>query len=290
MSEEQVYLNGEIVPMSKAMIPVTDRAVMFGDSAFETVRAYGGKPFRLARHLERLAETCRILRMSLPVSAEQIEAAVADLIAANGPGSQGDSYVRITLTGGPSAGPKGLIRQGPVGIFILAHPYEPPAEADYQKGVSLAISGIKRNTSSPLTGIKTANLDSLFARQDAHDRGQDDAVMLTTAGNIAETPYANIFMVKDGELLTPNMGCGFLPGITREAVIEVALEAGMPVREIMENHETLMSCEEAFITSSTMEIMPVCQVGTRLMTFCPGPMTQQLRQAYHDLITRENAK
>ncbi len=286
--EELVYLNGEILPVSGAMIPVTDRAVLFGDSAFETLRAYGGSPFRLHRHLERLDETCRILRMTIPVSSEEIEAAVAALLDANAPFISSDAYVRITVTGGSSAGPRCLERSGPQGIFIIAHGIEPPAEEDYRRGVSLALSGIKRNGSSPLVGIKSGNyLDSLFAHQDARDRGGDDAVMVTTAGNVAEACFSNIFMVSNGELLTPDVGCACLGGITREAVIEVALEEGIPVREITDNHEILMTSDEVFLTSSIKEIMPVRQVGTRLMTFCPGPLTQRVRKCFRELVARE---
>jgi branched-chain amino acid aminotransferase len=290
MAEELTYLDGKIVPASRAGIPVSDRAVLYGDSVFETVRAYNGRPFRLARHLERLEEGCRLTRMTLPIPPAEIERAVADLIKANGLDRGCDSYIRVTVTGGPSAGPKGLERPGPQGIFIIVHEYEPPSEEDYQRGIAIAISGIKRNASSPLSSLKTGNcMDGLFARQEARDRGLDDSVMLTTAGNIAEGTTWNIFMVKEGELLTPNMGCGFLPGITREAVIEVALAGGVPVREIMETHETLLSCEEAFATGSTAELTPVCRVGTHLITFCPGPLTQRMRAAYRDLVERETS-
>lgn len=287
MAEEYAYMNGDMVPLSLAVIPVTDRAVMFGDSAFETAKAYGGKTFRLARHIERLAETCRILRMVLPLPGHEIERAVAALLERNGLESS-EAYVRITVTGGPSTGPRCLERTGPQGLYIIAHSIEPIREDDFNGGICLAISGIKRNVSSPLTGIKSGNfLDSLFANQDARDRGCDDAVMLTTGGNLAEAPFSNIFMIRDGELLTPNMGCGFLPGITREAIIEVALAEGIPVREIMENHEALMTCDESFLTSSIKEVMPVRQVGTRMMTFCPGPVTQRLREAFRETVERE---
>lgn len=290
MAEEYAYMNGQIVPLSQAVLPVTDRAVMFGDSAFETLRSYGGTPFRLARHVERLGETCRLLRMTLPMTAEEIGGDVAALLEKNLL-TASDAYIRITVTGGPSQGPRCLERSGPPGLFIVAHELEAADEAEFNRGLALAISGIKRNGSSPLCGIKSGNfLDSLFACQDARDRGFDDAVLVTTAGNLAEAPFSNLFMVSDGELLTPNMGCGFLPGITREAMIECALETGIPVREIMESHETLMGSDEAFLTSSIREIVPVRQVGTRSLTFCPGPVTQDLRKAFKEKVSRETGQ
>ncbi len=289
MPEEMIYLDGHIVPLSRALIPVNDRAVLYGDSIFETIRAYDGKPFRLRRHMERLSDGCRLMRMDMPVPSEEIERAVASLLEANGLNREGDAYIRVTITGGPSDGPGGLERPGSTGIFIIAHEYEPPSEDAYQRGIAIAISGIKRNASSPLSSLKTGNyLDGLFAKQEAKDRGLDDAVMLTCAGNVAEGTMWNIFMVKDGEILTPEVGCGFLPGITRETVIEIAIEQGIPVREITENHEALISCDEAFTTGSMVELMPIRQIGTHMMTFCPGPVTQRLREAYLDLVSRES--
>jgi branched-chain amino acid aminotransferase len=130
-------------------------------------------------------------------------------------------------------------------------------------------------------------MDSMFARQEALDRGHDDAVMLTTAGNLAEATSSNLFMVKDGEVLTPNVGCAFLPGITREAVIEICLSEGVPCREVMEGPETLMGADEVFLTNSMFELMPVGRVGNRDIPSCPGPVTARLHSAYRDLVDRE---
>jgi branched-chain amino acid aminotransferase len=288
LSDEQVFLNGDMVPLAEAVLPVDDRAALFGDSAFETVRAYDGQPFRLWRHLERLAESCRLLRIDLPLSSMEITAAVALILGENELDSRGDARVRVTVTGGLSHGPKGLEGRGRPSIIITARPYEPPSSEQYERGLSLAISGIKRNTSSPLSQMKTGNyMDSMFARQEALDRGHDDAVMLTTAGNLAEATSSNLFIVKDGEVLTPNMGCAFLPGITREALIEICLEEGVPCREIMEGPDTLMSANEVFLTNSMFEIMPACRVGTRSVPSCPGPVTRRLHATYRELVSRE---
>lgn len=288
--EELAYANGRIVPISEAAIPVNDRAVLYGDSVFETLRAYSGRPFRLRRHLERLFEGCRLMRIRTPLGPDEISDAVGMLLEANGLDAGRDAYVRITVTGGPTDGPKGLARPREPGLFIICHPYEPPSDEQYRKGLAVAVSGIKRNVSSPLCGIKTGNcMDGIFAKQEARDRGFDDAVMLTTGGNVAEGTTWNIFVVNDEELLTPNMGCGFLPGITREAIIELALLEGIPVREITEGYETLLESVEAFASGSTMEVMPVSRIGSHLMTFCPGPVTQKLREAYRELVKAESA-
>lgn len=160
---EKVFFDGAIVPGHEALLPVDDRAVLFGDSAFETVRTYSGFPFRLWRHIERLSESCRLLRMPVPLSAIELAAVVASLLAENGLDAGADARVRMTVTGGLSSGPKGLQRTDLPGVFITARPYRPPSPEEYQRGLSLAISGIKRNTSSP-SADKDRQLHGLHVR------------------------------------------------------------------------------------------------------------------------------
>ena len=286
--EEQVYLNGITVPLSEALIPVDDRAVLYGDSCFETLRSYGGRPFLLDRHIERLAVSCSALRLALPMEKKEIAEAVMSLLEENGLDRGPDASIRITVTGGPSAGPKGLFRPNPTGIFILARPYQPPPAEHYRKGVSVVVSGIRRNPSSPLSMIKSGNyLDSLLARQEALDRGADDAILLTCQGNLSEATGSNLFAVRRGEVLTPDLGCGFLPGITREVVIELCLEAGIPVRAVTRDHRLLSESEEIFLTNSLIEVMPVRRAGSRLLKPCPGSLTIRLMDAYREMVSRE---
>ena len=286
---EKVYINGDVVPAEEASIPFDDRAVLYGDSIFETVRAYRGRPFRLERHLDRLEDGCRVLRLELPNRAEEVKNAVMSLLEENGLSDEGDAYVRITATGGPSTGPKMLERKGPTGLFIIARPYEGYPEHLYREGVSLVMSGIKRNSSSPLSSLKSSNyLDSLIARQEAIDQGADDAVMLTTAGNLAEATSSNLFMVREGNVLTPDVGCGFLPGVTREAVIELCGELGITCTPVMAGTDVLLSAGEVFLTSSLMEVMPVRRIARKQIgKKCPGRVTARLAEAYRKLVVRE---
>jgi len=286
---EKVYLNGEVLPAGEAFVPLDDRAVLFGDGIFETVRAYRGRPFRLERHLDRLEDGCRVLRLELPNRAEEVKNAVMSLLEENGLSDEGDAYVRITATGGPSTGPKMLERKGPTGLFIIARPYEGYPEHLYREGVSLVISGIKRNSSSPLSSLKSSNyLDSLIARQEAIDQGADDAVMLTTAGNLAEATSSNLFIVREGNVLTPDIGCGFLPGVTREAVIELCGELGITCTPVMAGTDVLLSAGEVFLTSSLMEVMPVRRIARKQIgKKCPGRVTARLAKAYRELVARE---
>lgn len=286
---EKVYINGDLVPAEEASIPIDDRAVLYGDGVFETVRAYRGHPFRLERHLDRLEDGCRVLRLEMPNRAEEVKNAVMSLLEENGLSDEGDAYIRITATGGPSTGPKMLERKGPTGLLIIARPCEGYPEHLYREGVSLVISGIKRNASSPLSSLKSSNyLDSLIARQEAIDQGADDAVMLTTAGNLAEATSSNLFIVREGNVLTPDIGCGFLPGVTREAVIELCGKLGITCTPVMAGTDVLLSADEVFLTSSLMEVMPVRKVARKQIgKKCPGRVTARLARAYHELVARE---
>jgi aminodeoxychorismate lyase len=286
---EKVFLNGDIVPAGEACIPADDRAVLFGDGVFETVRAYRGRPFRLERHLARLQDACRLLRLELPHGWDGITDAVTSLLQENNLKGPADGRIRITLTGGPSADSKTLERPGPTGLLITARPYESHPELLYREGVSLVISGIKRNSSSPLSSLKSSNyLDSLIARQEAVDQGADDAVMLTTAGNLAEATSSNLFMVREGNVLTPDIGCGFLPGVTREAVIELCRELGITCTPVMAGTDVLLSADELFLTNSLIEVMPVRRIARKQVgKKCPGRVTSRLAKAYHELVVRE---
>jgi branched-subunit amino acid aminotransferase/4-amino-4-deoxychorismate lyase len=211
------------------------------------------------------------------------------LLDENGLLGPADAYVRITLTGGPSGGPKILERPGPTGLFVTARSYEGYPELLYREGISLVISGIKRNSSSPLSSLKSSNyLDSLIARQEAIDQGADDAVMLTTAGNLAEATSSNLFIVREGNVLTPDIGCGFLPGVTREAVIELCGELAITCTPVMAGTDVLLSADEAFLTNSLMEVMPVRRIARKQVgKKCPGRVTAMLSKAYRELVARE---
>ncbi len=283
----KVYLNGAIVDEGEALIPAGDRGVLFGDGIFETVRAYGGKPFRMDRHLERLRAGCRELRMEGVPSSEEIEKAVAELYKLNV--ASGDAYVRITLTGGRFDGTRTLERADRPNVFILAKPFEGYPREFYERGMRMVVSRIRANESSPLCGIKSNNfLDNLLAKQEAKDRGADDAVMLNGGGFLAEGSSANLFMVRRGKAFTPDVSCGLLPGVTREAVLELCEDYGIACETGFLTLDDLLGADEAFLTVSTGEVVPVAEVeGTGIGFRCPGPITLRLSDAYRALVRKE---
>ena len=284
---ETIFLDGDYVPAGDARIPVDDRGVLFGDGVFETVRSYEGKPFRLHRHLDRMASACQTLRLKRPYAEREVAEAVDTLIRKNGLES-GNARVRITVTGGPSGSAKTLERSGTARMFILARPYEPPPDDFYREGISLSVSEIRRNATSPLSTVKSSNfLDSLIARQNAADQGADDAILLSPNGNLSEATTSNLFMVSDKKVLTPDAASGLLPGITREAIIELCAFLEIPCALITAGPEDLLSADEVFLTNSMVEVLPVREVAGRPFGICPGPVTRKLITAYRDLVARE---
>jgi len=283
----KVFHNGGIIEESEALIPFMDRGVLFGDGLFETIRAYRGKPFRLDRHLERLREGCRELRISGLPAGKNIEEAVSELYRVNV--GEGDAYVRITLTGGPYNGNRTLARPGDPNILIVVKPYEGYPHEYYERGMRVITSSLRRNAASPLSRLKSNNfLDTLIAKQEAADRGADDAVLLNGEGFLTEGTTSNLFLVSEGKVRTPGVDCGLLPGITRGAVLELCDRLGLPHETGYYTLEDLLGAGEAFLTVSTGEIVPIGEVeDTAIGRTCPGPITIRLARAYKDLVRKE---
>jgi branched-chain amino acid aminotransferase len=285
----KVYLDGAILNEGEALIPAGDRGVLFGDGIFETVRAYDGKPFRMDRHLDRLSAGCRELRLTGVPSDEVIAAAVAELYRLNV--VSGDAYVRITLTGGIFDGNRTLQRPGPPHVYIVVKPFEGYPQEWYERGMRVVVSGIRRSEGSPLSRIKSNNyLANLMAKQEARDRGGDDAVLLNSSGYLTEGTSSNLFLVWRGKVATPGVECGLLPGVTREAVLELCEEYGIACETGLLALDELLQADEAFFTVSTGEIVPIAEVeGTSIGFKCPGPITVRLADAYKQLVKKELA-
>ena len=283
----KVYFNGKTVDENEALIPFMDRGVLFGDGLFETIRSYRGKPFRLDRHIGRLRDGCRELRFSGVPDDGEIADAIHELYGLNV--GEGDAYTRITLTGGPYDGTKTLARPGPPNTLIVVTPLHPYPPEFYERGLRAVVSGIRRNNGSPLSRLKSSNyLDSLMAKQEAGDRGADDAIMLNTYDLVAEGSSSNLFFVSGGVVMTPDVACGLLPGITREVVLELCASLGMPTETGFYAVKDLLGADEAFLTVSTGEVVPMAVLeGQTIGESCPGPITGRLSRAYQELVIKE---
>ncbi len=285
----QVYLNGEFREEAEACIPVWDRGVLFGDGLFETLRAYQGVAFGLPEHLARMRDSALLLQIPMPWEEErEAERIIAELLERNGLAGPGaaDAYIRITLTGGRHGGGLGLQRPGPSTVFIVARPFEGFPESWYRHGLRLIVSGIRRNSGSPITRMKTINgLDSLLARQEALDAGAQEALFLDSRGFLSEGTSSNFFFAWGEKLCTPSLECGALPGMARTLITgRLCPQLGVPVEEGEFTLEDLETSSEAFISNSLREIVPVSEVdGVVSHGEVPGPLTARLAAAYSAL-------
>jgi branched-chain amino acid aminotransferase len=283
----KVFLNGRIFDEGEALIPTNDRGVLFGDGIFETIRAYKGKPFRIDRHLERLRAGCRELKIAGIPPDEELKRAISGLYRLNV--VSGDAYVRITVTGGPFDGSRTLERSGSPAVYIVVKPFEGYPQRYYERGMRVIISSIRTNESSPLSRLKSNNyMDNILAKQEAADRGADDALMLNSNGYLAEGTSSNLFMIRRGKAETPGIECGLLPGITREVVLEICEEYGVACETGLFEPSDLLEADEAFLTVSTGEIVPIGEVeGSPIGFRCPGPLSLRLADAYRRLVKKE---
>jgi branched-chain amino acid aminotransferase len=276
-----VNVNGRIFDQQHAVISVFDHGFLYGEGVYETWRTYNGQPFLFDRHMRRLRNSSGMITLAVPLSDEQLDARCRETTRAAGlgEGPGGDAYVRMLLTRGI-----GELSYDPAGcpdpsIVVIVKPHVPPPAEVYERGVKVALVAIVRNhpgTVSPL--IKSNNLlNNALAMQEAFRRGAFEGVMRNYRGELAECTQSNLFIVKDGAALTPPLDAGLLPGITREFVFEIGADAGIPVHEAVLHDADLLGADEAFLTSSTRELVPIVQVDDRrIATGRPGPVTLAL--------------
>jgi len=278
---EIVYLNGSLIPRSQASISALDYGFLYGFGLFETMRAYGGQVFRLDSHLNRLARSAEIL--GLPIETPDLKGAVMDTIQAN---KLSDARVRITVSIGEGEMTPDPSTCNKPTVLILAGHYEPYPEQVYEKGFRAIVSTIRRNSQSPLSRLKSANyLESILARQEARAAGVDEALCLNERGLLAEASMSNIFLVADGILKTPGQESGILPGITRETILELALPLGINTLEHDIRLDELFQAQEAFLTNSLMEVMPLTEVdGKAIGSGRPGSLSKRLMAAYRKMV------
>lgn len=261
-----ICLNGRYLPAREAAVSALDRGLLYGMGLFETIGVYGGSPADPDRHLSRLFASARELGLEVPFSQGDLAGMVRRTAVENGLERGG---VRLTLTAGTDPG-------GPVvSIAARESPYRPD---QYLEGIRAGFSSIRRNQHSPLVRHKTLNyLENILARREAGSAGWGEAFFLNTLGNLAEGAVSNIFLVKGGKVVTPDLASGVLPGITRRRVIEACAGAGLPVEERVVRPAELIRSGECFVTNSLMGVMPVVLVGEAVVgDGRPGRVTRAI--------------
>jgi branched-chain amino acid aminotransferase len=287
-----VNVNGRVFDQEHAVISVFDHGFLYGEGVYETLRTYNGRPFLFDRHMRRLRNSADMLALGVPLSNDQIAARCEDTMQTAGLGPNREAYVRILVTRGigelsyhPAVTPE-------PSIVVIAKPHVELPDAAVLEGVKAALVPIVRNhpgSVSPL--IKSNNLlNSALAMQEAVRRGAFEGIMRNYRGELAECSTSNLFVVRDGTALTPPLDSGLLPGITREYLLEIGPEAGVPVREHVLHDADLFGADECFLTSTTREIVPIVRVDDRTIgSGKPGVVTrkllEELRRRIQELTT-----
>jgi branched-chain amino acid aminotransferase len=278
-----VWLDGEWCDRSTAMISVYDHGLLYGDGVFEGIRVYGGKIFRLQEHLERLYDSAKAIWLSIPQSLEEMAEITEEAVRRSG---IAEAYIRHIVTRG--VGDLGLDpRKCPKPtVMIIVDTIKLFPEHVYEAGLSVITAGTpipQRESLSPR--VKSLNyLPHILAKMEGIAAGADEVIMLDTSGFVAEGSGQNIFVVKHGALKTPPPFAGLLKGVTRDAVIEQARDAGYAVEETMLNRYDVYTADEAFFTGTATEIVGIRQLDGRLIgSGKPGPVTRDLRSRFQAL-------
>jgi branched-chain amino acid aminotransferase len=275
-------INGRIVPEEEARLSPLDRGFLYGDGLFETLKADAERIYFLDRHLARMREGARLLRIPFPEEMD-FSRIIRDLREENR--IAGEAAVKICLSRGRHEGSLSLYASSSPTVVILATPRTPPSPADWEKGLSVTLEPeLRQNDASSLCRLKTLNyLLYLLVRTRAQERGFEDAILSNRAGELCECTTSNLFFFRGDRLETPEPSCGLLPGIARQALMECMAQAGAPVREVRLNPEALGACEEIFVTNSLLEVFPVGRVEA--VAFSKRAKTRRalgLFQAYRD--------
>jgi len=279
------WIDGRIVPETEAAVPAADRGFLYGDGLFETVRVYGGRAFRLAEHWARLASSAAFLGLPPPPAPAPV---VTGLVDAN---RAPDAVVRFTWTRGPlPAGP----RPGPAGRPLLLATLRPlPADLADRRDRGMEARTLPwplRARGLPLQGHKTlAYLDSVLALGRVPPGAEP--LLTTTEGHLAEGATSNLFWIREDRLFTPHPDTGCLPGIAREVILRLARAAGLRLDEGFYEPRHLVESDEAFLTNSVVEVVPLVSVDDRPVgSGVPGPRTRWFQRAYARLVQAETRR
>lgn len=269
-----VWLDGAVVAPGDATVSVFDHGLTVGDGVFETIKVVHGRPFALARHLDRLHVSARGLGLDVPLSEARLRAAVDEVLEAAGPAA---GRVRITLTGGVA--PLGSGRgEAPPTLVIVATPLEP-----WQPDTTAVTVPWPRNERSAIAGLKTTSYaENVVALAEARKLDATEAIFPNIAGNLCEGTGSNVFVVLDGRLVTPPLLAGCLAGVTRALLLEVlpdADEDDIPMAD-------LARADEVLLTSSTRDVQPLRALDGRALPGVDGPVAQRAIAAFADLQDR----
>jgi branched-chain amino acid aminotransferase len=279
----KIYIDGQMCEEADAKISVFDHGLLYGDGVFEGIRFYNGRVFKLEEHIDRLYDSARVLCLDIPGTRQELSAALLATIRANG---LRDGYVRLVVTRG-----KGDLGLNPrlcakASIIIIAAKIVLYSEELYHRGLDIITCATRRISQAAVPpAVKSLNyLNNILAKIEANQSNAAEALMLNEAGYIAECTADNVFIIKRGHLFTPPVTAGSLRGITRGAVLDLAIEMGVPVSEPELTRYDVFTADECFLTGTAAELVPVVKVDSRpIGDGKPGPVTRRLLEAFRRL-------
>jgi branched-chain amino acid aminotransferase len=279
----KIWLDGNLVDEAAAKVSVFDHGLLYGDGIFEGIRFYNGRIFRLEEHIRRLFDSARAIILDLPWTPEEVCRFTCETVAAN---DLTDGYIRLVVTRG--AGGLGLnpyLCPKP-SMFIIAATIQLYPDEYYINGLSIITCATRRPSPAALMPqVKSLNyLNNIMAKVEAIQANAQEAVMLNEQGYVAECTGDNLFLVKNGTLLTPLVSDGALDGITRAVIIQLAAQLAVPVVERSLTRYDIFTADECFLTGTAAEVIPVVALDRRVIgSGKPGPFTQRLLAAFHEL-------
>ena len=276
----KVWLDGEIVDGHEARVSVTDHGLLYGDGVFEGLRVSGGKVFRLRDHLRRFGTAARAIGLELPGGLPAVEEIVLSTARAHG---EDEAYLRLVATRGPGAlGVDPTECHSPT-LFCIADAIRLYDARRLEQGIDLVTVSVRRPSADALDPrIKSLNyLNSVLAKREARLRGADEALILNARGHVAEASVANLFVVRDGRLLTPPANDGALEGITRASVLELGGDLGLRVAEVTLGRFDVFDADECFLTGTGAGIVPVATLdGQPIGQRSDAPVTARIQAAF----------
>jgi branched-chain amino acid aminotransferase len=284
----KVWLNGDLISAADAKLSIFEHGLLYGDGIFEGLRSYNGRVFDIAAHVRRFFDSAKAIMLDLPYPPEAIGHALTAALDANGMATPDkDAYLRLVATRGVGLLGMSPTRAGRPNVFVIATPLGIYRREVYEQGMRAIVASVVRNLPNSLPPrIKSLNyLNNILAKIESHQAGVDEAIMLNHLGYIAEATADNVFLVRNGQLQTPPTSAGILEGITRGHVIRLAREAGIEVLEKNLERVDLYTADEAFLTGTAAEIVPLVEVDRRKIgAGVPGTVTKDLIAAYHKMV------
>lgn len=290
MSENWIYLNGEHVTKDKAVVSVFDHGFLYGDGIFEGIRAYDGVVFKLREHLVRLYESAKSILLNIPLTPAEMEEAIVETLRRN---QLSSAYIRLVVSRGN--GDLGLDPRSckKANVIIITENLKLFPSEFYEKGLKIITVPTRRNIPDALNPkIKSLNyLNNVLVKIEAAQAGVLEALMLNHEGYVCEGSGDNVFIVKNGKIITPPSYLGALEGVTRNAILEICEREGIRASETPFTRHDVYVADEVFLTGTAAEVIPVVEVDSRIIgEGTPGSMTQFLTEQFKKLTAEDGRK